>query len=93
MSFQIDRTVRLLCTDFIGTVKAVYPNYEESGQTAYAVEMPPEAIRVGMLPIEVVSESLLLPSNGRQTEPNYLASRFAWEIQKLIEGQPQQEGG
>lgn len=84
--YQVGQQVRLLCTDFTGMVEAVYPNYEDSEEYAYAVRMPLRAQAVGMLPIEIVSEHLVLPTRGHPlNEVNYIASRFAWGLLHLAE--------
>lgn len=58
-NWQVGSHVRLVGTSIVGEIIAIHVNYEESGNTAYAVRLPQDAIEADCMPTDVYSESML----------------------------------
>lgn len=57
--------VRLKDTNYSGEIVSVHHNFEDSNITAYSVMLSQEAIKGGLLPIEVFDEKLLAPDDRK----------------------------
>lgn len=59
--YQVGDAVRFTGSTWSGTIIAVIPDFEASGETGYAVSMSDESKQQGALPIETVSSKLIEP--------------------------------